>query len=161
MNDPYSKTIDNSTTPPTCKNSLQVDSSSTDLETTTTTNSQYPTTSHSHDKTEDQQNDYVYARNTMRNLIKDGQHIVNNLVEEIQDHEAKPRHFEVASSLMKNISEISKDLINLHSQINDIENKSNNSENKNQNINFQNNTYYSTTKEIIDNLNNDDSHDSN
>ena len=101
---------------------------------------------------EHQNEDYHYARNTMKNLISDGQKIVGELMEEITEEGSNPtpRHFEVASTLMKNVSEISKDLVNLQKEMNEVEKGSSQSAETINNV--QNNYNIRTTKEIIEEM---------
>lgn len=101
------------------------------------------------ERDENLQQDYHHARNTMKNLVTDGQQVLSHLLEEIQEG-GTPRHYEVASSLMKNVSEISKDLIDLQKQMNEIENKTSDAPGTVNNI--QHNYNYKTTQEIIDEI---------
>lgn len=102
--------------------------------------------------------DYQYARNTMKNLMQDGQKAVSSLMEEIQEEGGNtPRHYEVASTLMKNVSEVSKDLIDLQKQMNEIE--KNDASQVAENITNVQNNYYKTTQEILDEMKEEENND--
>lgn len=101
---------------------------------------------------EHKEDDYEYARASMRNVLADAQKAIGNIVEELEEG-VTPRHYEVLSSLVKNTSEMSKDLLELHKQKDELEGK----EQKQQNAHAIQNNYYDggdkrTTQEIIDEL---------
>jgi len=83
--------------------------------------------------------DYNYTRTVLRGLIERGTSALEGSLMLAKESE-HPRAFEVSSTLMKNISEMSKDLMELHKH---LENEKGDKKAKTVN-NTQNNNYYST-----------------
>lgn len=65
----------------------------------------------------DLMDDYQMARNSIRTMLEQGGHVVENMIQ-IATQTESARSFEVAGNLIKAMSELSKDLISLHEQTN-------------------------------------------
>ncbi len=65
------------------------------------------------------QDDYDYARGNLRNIIDNGENVLQSLINiaQVSEH---PRAFEVVSQLMKTMIDANKDLISLQKQVKDI-----------------------------------------
>ena len=65
------------------------------------------------------QDDYEYARGNLRNIIDNGENVLQSLINiaQVSEH---PRAFEVVSQLMKTMIDANKDLISLQKQVKDI-----------------------------------------
>lgn len=61
---------------------------------------------------DDQQDDFDLARETLRSLIHKGQNTLDDLVELAKNSE-HPRNYEVAGQIMKTLSDTAKDLLEL------------------------------------------------
>lgn len=70
-------------------------------------------------KGEDLMDDYMYTRDTLRSLISSGQFALAKLEGLLKDSDSA-RNFEVMSTLIKSIAELSGDLIKLQRQMKDI-----------------------------------------
>ena len=69
---------------------------------------------------EQKDDDFELARNTLRDLIGKNNAVISDLVDLARNSEA-PRAYEVVSQMIKTQSEIAKDLIGIHKQKKDIE----------------------------------------
>lgn len=70
--------------------------------------------------TDDQKKDYNYSRTTMRSLLEKSNVALDSVLAIAQETK-HPRAIEVASGLIKNMSDISKDLMALHKQMRDLD----------------------------------------
>jgi len=68
----------------------------------------------------DSESDYELARNTLREVITKGTSALDDIISLARSSE-HPRGFEVAGQLMKTMSEVSKDLLQLHKQKQEID----------------------------------------
>jgi len=84
--------------------------------------------------------DYNYTRTVLRGLIERGTGALEGSLMLAKESE-HPRAFEVSSTLMKNISDMSKDLMELHKH---LENEKDDKKAKTVNNTQTNNNYYST-----------------
>ena len=60
--------------------------------------------------------DYAVARETIHDLIDKGTHALNRLIS-LAEVDTHPRTFEVAAGMIKSLSDLSKDLIDLHTKM--------------------------------------------
>ena len=67
----------------------------------------------------DQQDDYELARSTLRNLIHKSESSLDDMLELAKNSE-HPRTYEVAGQLIKTVSDVAKDLMNLQKQVKDL-----------------------------------------
>jgi|TARA_Y100000310_G_C20426777_1_gene689476 hypothetical protein len=67
----------------------------------------------------DLEKDYKQVRGNLRDLISTGKDAIDGILNVAIDSDA-PRAYEVASQMIKTISEVNKDLIDLHLKIKDI-----------------------------------------
>lgn len=65
-------------------------------------------------------NDYEYARGNMINIIEKGNEALSGILD-VAGMSQHPRAYEVAATLMKNMAEINKDLLELKKRQKDIE----------------------------------------
>lgn len=65
-------------------------------------------------------NDYEYARGNMINIIEKGNEALNGILD-VAGMSQHPRAYEVAATLIKNMAEINKDLLELKKKQKDIE----------------------------------------
>ena len=100
---------------------------------------------------EDVIDDFTFARNTMHNLIENGQTALAELlrVAMLSDH---PRAFEVVSTLMKNISEMTKDMLGLQEKMIDMQIKSKPPGQSDENESKPNVGYSGTTAELLNEI---------
>lgn len=77
-----------------------------------------PTVNHA-----DVDEDYQKSRKTFHSLIEQGQDALTHLLEIAKESE-HPRAFEVVASLLKNISDVNKELLDTHRRMKDIRAKS-------------------------------------
>lgn len=104
------------------------------------------------DKTYDVEDDYQLARQTMRKLLMKGESTLDELINLAKNSE-HPRTYEVTGQMMKTLSDVSKDLLNLQKQLKDIEGPTENR----QPIGTQNNIVFAgSTHELIKILNKKD-----
>lgn len=127
------------------------------------TSSQLPTITSSDNKNnfpsvDDLMDDYQKSRNSLRNLLDKGEHVIENMLQ-IAVQTESARSFEVAGNLIKTMSEVAKDLVNLHEITNKAKGKSVENEPKvgNQQINntqTNNIVFQGTTTDLFDILEN-------
>ena len=104
------------------------------------------------DKTYDVEDDYQLARQTMRKLLLKGESTLDELIN-LSKNSEHPRSYEVTGQMMKTLSDVSKDLLNLQKQLKDIEGP----EKNNQAIGTQNNIVFAgSTHELLKILNKKD-----
>lgn len=125
--------------------------------------SQLPITStndnkHNFPSVDDLMDDYQKSRNSLRNLLDKGEHVIENMLQ-IAVQTESARSFEVAGNLIKTMSEVAKDLVNLHEITNKAKGKSVDNEPKvgNQQINntqTNNIVFQGTTTDLFDMLEN-------
>lgn len=74
------------------------------------------------EKTEKIESDYDRTRNNLHELLRQGQDALNHALEvaKVSEH---PRAFEVVGNLMKNLSDINHQLLDLHAKHAKLENK--------------------------------------
>lgn len=68
---------------------------------------------------DDRETDYSLSRNTFRNLIHSGNLAIDNMTELAKESES-PRAYEVLATLIKTVSESTKDLYDLHKKKKDL-----------------------------------------
>jgi len=68
---------------------------------------------------DDVDNDYIYARENMYNIIERGQDAIDELLQEARDS-GNARMFEVLGQLIKTVGEQNQNLVNIHKQLKDI-----------------------------------------
>lgn len=68
---------------------------------------------------EDLMEDYMYSRDTLKDLISSGTFAIAKMETLLTDSD-KPRNFEVFATLMKSISDLTTDLIKLQKQMKEI-----------------------------------------
>lgn len=101
----------------------------------------------------DQEDDYQLARQTLRNLIVKG-NIVLDDVSSLAKNSEHPRAYEVTGQIIKNLSDVSKDLLNLQKQVKELKTQ------ETQSINTQNNIVFAgSTNDLLKLLNKKDDSD--
>jgi len=101
----------------------------------------------------DQEDDYQLARQTLRNLIVRG-NIVLDDVASLAKNSEHPRAYEVTGQIIKNLSDVSKDLLNLQKQAKELKTQ------ETQSINTQNNIVFAgSTNDLLKLLNKKDDND--
>jgi predicted transcriptional regulator len=73
--------------------------------------------------TDSAQDDFELARNTIKNMMLKGEEVLDELVIVAKESES-PRAYEVASTLIKTVTEAAKDMLEVHKRISDIKGKS-------------------------------------
>lgn len=84
----------------------------TDIEIITPTSTQIIEPEFAGEEAQDQIEDYMLARNTFRNLIRQGSTAIDDM-KELAGQTESPRAYEVFATLMKTVSETTKDLFEL------------------------------------------------
>lgn len=74
------------------------------------------------DTIKDQTDDYNFARDTVREMITKAKETLDGILDVARESET-PRSYEVASNLIKTISDVTKDLVNLHKTMNELKPK--------------------------------------
>jgi hypothetical protein len=101
----------------------------------------------------DQEDDYQLARQTLRNLIVKGNVVLDDVASLAKNSE-HPRAYEVTGQIIKNLSDVSKDLLNLQKQAKELKGQDP------QNINTQNNIVFAgSTNDLLKLLNKKDDSD--
>lgn len=101
--------------------------------------------------------DYQKSRESLRSLLDKGEHVIDNMLQ-IAVQTESARSFEVAGNLIKTMSEVAKDLVNLHEITNKAKSKTPVDEPgvKNQQINNTQTTnnivFQGTTTDLFDML---------
>ena len=67
----------------------------------------------------DQEDDYQLARNTLRNLIVKSEDTLDQMIDLAKNSE-HPRTYEVAGQLIKTVSDVAKDLMELQKKVKDL-----------------------------------------
>jgi len=96
-----------------------------------------------------QTNDATYARENIRALIDAGIPTLQNLIRIANDSQ-HPRAYEVATQLMKTMSDLNKDLMEIHKKEMELSEKTAPTENAP--IQVKNAVFVGTTKELRDHL---------
>ena len=78
-----------------------------------------PTVSDAQSKQLDQEDDYQLARNTLRNLIVKSEDTLDQMIDLAKNSE-HPRTYEVAGQLIKTVSDVAKDLMELQKKVKDL-----------------------------------------
>ncbi|NDB82729.1 MAG: terminase [Alphaproteobacteria bacterium] len=114
---------------------------------------EYPLSSITSSKINDQEDDYQLARTTMRKLLIKGEATLDDIIDLARNSE-HPRSFEVTGQLIKTMSEVAKDLIGLQKQVKDLQDKPE----EKQAIGTQNNIMFAgSTTDLLKMLKNDNS----
>ena len=93
--------------------------------------------------------DFLDARQSMKRLIDAGEEGISGIMKVAQEGD-HPRAYEVLSQMLKTVSEINKDVLELHKKVSDIENK----EKKLVQNNTTNNSFFvGSTSELQDLIN--------
>lgn len=87
--------------------------------------------------------DGEYVKSNIRELIVKGSTAIDELIKVAKESE-HPRAYEVLSGLLKNVTEMNKDLIQIHKMNNDLTNS-----NKNSNMNIDKAVFIGTTADLI------------
>lgn len=88
--------------------------------------------------------DADFARKNIRELISTGNSALNNLLTVAKESEA-PRAYEVAATLIKNLSDLNKDLMEVQKRKQDLTGEST----KNKNINVDKAVFVGSTTELV------------
>jgi gas vesicle protein len=78
-----------------------------------------PAVSDSESRQMDQEDDYQLARNTLRNLIHKSEDTLDQMIDLAKNSE-HPRTYEVAGQLIKTVSDVAKDLMDLQKKAKDL-----------------------------------------
>ena len=103
-------------------------------------------------KEEELQDDYQLARSTLRRLLVKGENTLDQIIDLAKNSE-HPRTYEVAGQLIKTMSDVSKDLLQLQQQLRAIDD----TKGKNHISNQTNNVFVGSTDELIRLLKNNES----
>ena len=74
-----------------------------------------------HKNKEELQKDYESVRKNLRDIIERGKMAIDGILSVAEDTDS-PRAYEVAAQMIKNVSEVNKDLIDIHAKLQGIEN---------------------------------------
>jgi len=88
--------------------------------------------------------DADFARSNIKNLINSGSSALNNLLTVAKDSQ-QPRAYEVAATLIKNLSDLNKDLMEIQKRKQDLTGEST----KNKNINVDKAVFVGSTTELV------------
>ena len=88
--------------------------------------------------------DADFARTNIRDLISTGNSALNNLLTVAKESEA-PRAYEVAATLIKNLSDLNKDLMEIQKRKQDLTGETT----KNKNINVDKAVFVGSTTELV------------
>ena len=88
--------------------------------------------------------DADFARTNIKNLINSGSSALNNLLTVAKDSQ-QPRAYEVAATLIKNLSDLNKDLMEIQKRKQDLTGEST----KNKNINVDKAVFVGSTTELV------------
>lgn len=114
----------------------------------------FPIASITEQKNMDLEDDFALARKTMRSILLKGEGTFDEIINLARNSE-HPRSYEVAGQLMKTISDVAKDLLQLQKQVKDIE-KDSPEVNSTASIGTQNNIVFAgTTTELLKMLKNE------
>ena len=91
--------------------------------------------------------DYLNVRGNMKELIDQGQSAIDGILSVANDTDS-PRAYEVAAQMIKTVSEMNKDLLDLHSKMKNIR-----QENVTVNNNTTNALYVGSTSDLQDLIN--------
>lgn len=93
--------------------------------------------------------DFTQARQTMKRLIDAGEEGISGIMKVAQEGD-HPRAYEVLSQLIKTVSDVNKDMIDLHKKVSDVQN----TEKKLVQNNTTNNSFFvGSTSELQDLIN--------
>jgi len=95
----------------------------------------------------DSEKDYWLVRKNMKELIKQGEDAINGILNVATQGDA-PRAYEVAAQMIKTVSEVNKDLIDLHKKVKEI-----NKEEININNTTNQSIYVGSTSDLQDLIN--------
>ena len=90
------------------------------------------------------EDDSEFARQNIRNLIEKGNSAIDNLLHVAKESE-HPRAYEVAAGLIKNLSDLNKDLLEVQKRKRDLSGESNNAKN----INVDKAVFVGSTTELV------------
>lgn len=88
--------------------------------------------------------DADFARTNIKNLINSGSSALNNLLTVAKDSQ-QPRAYEVAATLIKNLSDLNKDLMEIQKRKQDLTGETT----KNKNINVDKAVFVGSTTELV------------
>ncbi|NDB83763.1 MAG: terminase [Alphaproteobacteria bacterium] len=92
----------------------------------------------------DTQTDYDLSRQTIRNLVRKGEEALDELLFVAKQSES-PRAYEVVSGMIKNISEVTKELIDLQKKMKELNEDTPKTQNG---VNVQNAVFVGSTAEL-------------
>lgn len=92
--------------------------------------------------------DYDYARKNIKDLISAGSSAVGSLVE-IAKASEHPRAFEVFSTLIKNLSDLNKDLLDIQSKNNQLIGATSKKDSSTEGINVNQAVFVGSTRDLI------------
>jgi hypothetical protein len=92
----------------------------------------------------DTQTDYDLSRQTIRNLVRKGEEALDELLFVAKQSES-PRAYEVVAGMIKNISEVTKELIDLQKKMKELTEDTSKSSNG---VNVQNAVFVGSTAEL-------------
>jgi len=106
-----------------------------------------PVISNPENRTLDIKNDYQYSREKLYHLIERGQTALDRLVTVAQDSES-PRAFEVVSTMVKTLTDSTKELVNLQKVMRDVDEAGAEMVGKNAKEVTNNNVFVGSTAEL-------------
>jgi len=105
--------------------------------------------------TEDQQADYALARKTFRALIDKGNNAIEDLTDLAKQSES-PRAYEVLSTLMKTVSDTTKDLYDLQKKTKELNKEDKSRPQDEQRITVEKAVFIGSTAELLKQVKNND-----
>jgi len=93
-----------------------------------------------------EETDYMLVRRNMKDLISIGEDAIDGIVRVATEGDA-PRAYEVAAQMIKTVSEMNQDLIDLHNKMKDLKKEETNISTTNNSI------YVGSTRDLLDLVN--------
>lgn len=97
---------------------------------------------------DDAENDYELARKTFRNLIEQGNLAMQDM-KDLARESKSPRAYEVFSTMMKTISDTTKDLYDLHKKTKELKEINNKSTRPDGDVTIEKAVFVGTTSELL------------
>jgi len=104
---------------------------------------------------QDQQEDYILTRKTFRNLIKKGEDAIDELYELAKSSE-HPRSYEVLATLIKTVSDTSKDLFDLQKRTKDLKQMDKGRPQDDNRMNIEKAAFVGSTADLLRKVKNED-----
>lgn len=106
---------------------------------------------------QDQKEDYKFSRKTFRELVKTGSQAIEDLAE-LADSSSEPRAYEVLATLMKSVSDITKDLYDLQTKTRVLQQNSGRPMDQTQVTNIDKAVFVGSTSDLLKKLKSEEDH---